>query len=167
MPSFFIFAQNEPSQDFSEEFPAEAETAVRSREDFWISLGVDAGMYGTNSAAFGGGLSIGYGSGVSFGFKAVWFFSPEDLDTLELSLIFRFYLFGKSAFSGPFLQLMGGPSIFFSEGKLSIPSDTGAFSAGLCAGWRFIFSDRWFVEPSVRGGYPYLFAAGISAGARF
>ena len=149
-----IFAENEISVQNS------------SKEDFWISFGADAGLYSSNSISFGGGFSIGYGTGSSFGFKAAWYFSPEGMDTLELSLILRFYLFGKDAYSGPFLQFIGGPVLFNNEGNFTIPADSGAMSAGLIAGWRFICNDKWFVEPAIRGGYPYLFTAGVSAGIR-
>jgi len=143
-------------------------TAVFAQEDFWISLNGEGAMYGVEGLAFGGGLSLGYGSGTSFGLKAVWYFGTDKVNTLELNIILRFYLQGAQAYSGPFLQFMGGPTLYslYEEG-LSIPSKFGMISAGLCFGWRFIFVDRWFVEPSVRGGYPYLFGAGVSAGVRF
>jgi len=142
-------------------------TAVFAQEDFWISLNGEGALYGVEGLAFGGGLSLGYGSGTSFGIKAAWYFDTHKISTLELNIILRFYLQGAQAYSGPFLQFMGGPT-FYNNGEIAaIPSEFGMISAGLSFGWRFIFVDRWFVEPSVRGGYPYLFGAGVSAGVRF
>ena len=155
IPSYIIFAQEANS------------VSGKSREDFWVSLGVDAGFYSITSVAYGGGLSIGYGTGLSVGFKAAWYYSTEGLETLELSLLLRFYLFGKDAYSGPFLQLMGGPALLNNEGNFSIPTNRGAFSCGIKAGLRFLFNERWFLEPAIRCGYPYILTAGISAGARF
>jgi len=142
-------------------------TAVFAQEDFWISLNGDGAMYSANGFAFGGGLSLGFGSGTSFGLKAAWYFGTDKINTLELNVILRFYFQGAQAYSGPFLQFMGGPTFYNNDEIAAIPSDWGMISAGLCFGWRFVFLDRWFVEPSVRGGYPYLFGAGVSAGVRF
>jgi len=137
------------------------------RNDFWISLNGDGSMYSSEGLAFGGGLSIGYGSGSSIGIKAVWYSSPDNINTFELNIIVRFYLQGPGAYSGPFLQFMGGPAFYNSMEAAAIPAEVGMISAGLCFGWRFLFLDRWFVEPSVRAGFPYIAAAGISAGVRF
>jgi len=142
-------------------------TAVFAQEDFWISLNGDGALYSSSGFAFGGGLSLGYGKGASIGIKAVYYFSSDDVNTLELNFILRFYLLGAGRYSGPFLQFMGGPSFFNHEEGVAIPSEVGMISAGLSFGWRFLIVDRWFIEPAVRGGYPYLFGAGLSAGVRF
>jgi hypothetical protein len=135
--------------------------------DFWISLNGDGAMYGSEGLAFGGGLSLGYGSGASIGVKAIWYFSPDQLNTLEINFIVRFYLRGPQSYSGPFLQFMGGPVFFGYKESASIPSEIGMISAGVCFGWRFLFFNRLYVEPSLRAGYPYIVAAGIAAGVRF
>ena len=124
-------------------------------------------MYSVSGAAYGGSFALGYGKGASIGLKMSWFFWEEGIDTLELNFILRFYFQGGNAYSGPFLQFMGGPSFFNQRGDFSISSDLGMISAGLCFGWRFLFLDRWFVEPYIRGGYPYIAGAGIAAGVRF
>jgi len=143
------------------------ETPPVKKGDFWISLGGDAALYSVSGVAFGGSLALGYGTGSSIGLKITWFFWEEGIDTLELSFILRFYLLGVNAYSGPYLQLMGGPSLFNYTGDFSVPSEWGSISAGLCFGWRFVFFNRWFAEPYIRGGYPYLGGAGLSAGVRF
>jgi len=137
------------------------------RGDFWISLGGDTGFYSTLGLSWGGSFALGYGTGSSIGLKFIYFFSPDRVDALELNFLFRFYLQGIKAYSGPYLQIMGGPSLFIHDGVFSIPSNHGIVSAGLGFGWRFLFFDRLFVEPAVRGGFPYLIGAGISAGVRF
>jgi len=125
-------------------------------------------MYSYSGLATGGSFALGYGRGTSIGFKAAWYFNPGRMDILELCFLLRFYLTGFSANSGPFLQLTGGPVIFFPEDKgVSMPAELGMVSGGLNFGWRLLVGNRWFVEPSIRGGYPFLVGAAFSAGVRF
>jgi len=153
LPSMTAFAQSEQEQE---------------QGDLWISLGGEASMYSYSNIALGGSLALGFGRGTSMGFKATWFFSLDGLNTLELCFILRFYLLGSQSISGPFLQLDGGPAFFYSRDEnISFPAKYGTISAGLNFGWRFLFNNRWYIEPSVRGGYPYLAGVGISAGVRF
>jgi len=152
MLAFIIFA---PAAAFSQE------------SDFWICVGGDISMYSYMGLAYGGSFAIGYGSGSSFGLKVAYFFNQEGIDTLEICLLLRFYLQGKNAYSGPFLQFLGGPSLYNRTGSFAIPSNVGMISAGLGFGWRFLFANRWFVEPVIRAGYPYIFGATVSAGVRF
>jgi len=156
IPAAVVFAQE-----------SEQEEASEQKEDFWISLNGDGTLYGSEGFAYGGGLSLGYGSGSSIGVKAIWYFSPDQLNTLEINFIVRFYLRGPQAYSDPFIQFMGGPVFFGYRESAAIPSEIGMISAGICFGWRFLFIDRLFIEPSIRAGYPYIVAAGIAAGVRF
>ena len=128
--------------------------------------GVETALYSISSAAFGGGLTVLYGGRASMGFKAVYFVDLEELITiLELNLLLRFFFMGS--YSGPFIQFSGGPALFFRQGgNVSVPAYWGMMSAGLSLGWRFFFG-RMFVEPSIRGGFPYIAGAGLSAGIRF
>jgi len=135
--------------------------------DFWVSISGDGAFYATEGLAYGGGLSLGYGSGSSIGLKAVWFLSSDSVSVIELSFIFRLYFSGSGAYTGPFVQFMGGPTFYSFLEDVSIPSELGMISAGLCLGWRFLFLDRWFIEPYIRAGYPYILGAAISAGIRF
>lgn len=133
------------------------------REDFWISAGADAAMFSISSFAFGGGLALGYGKGVSVGFKAAWFIDgAREVKTLEFNVLLRWFILGAS--SGPFLQLNAGPVFFAKNTSMKIPSEFGVISAGLSFGWRFRFGRFWFVEGAVRGGYPFIAGAGIFAG---
>jgi len=164
--SFSLFAQDEePEEETLTE--ADAENTARENSDFWISLGGDISMYSYMGFAYGGSFSLGFGTGSSLGLKVTWYFNEEGIDTLELNFIIRFYLLGSNAYSGPFLQFMGGPALHNRSGHFTFPSNTGIVSAGLSFGWRFLFADRWFIEPTIRGGYPYLAGATVAAGIRF
>jgi len=134
---------------------------------FWISPAAEMSMYDASNAAFGGGLALGCGSGVSVGLKASFFASAGGISTIELNFLLRYFFLGADAVSGPFLQLTAGPAFFFrQDDSIAIPSELGMVSAGLAFGWRFLFN-RLFIEPAIRGGFPYLFGAGLSAGVRF
>jgi len=145
-----------------------AQNESKRGEDIWISLGGEVVMYSITTPAYGGGLSFGYGKGISIGLTAAFFFAPATVSTIELSFLLRFYLKGMEAYSGPFLQITAGPSLFFIPGeKITFPPELGMISAGLSFGWRFLFKDRWFIEPAIRGGYPFIVGGGFSAGVRF
>jgi len=166
------FAQDEYEDQDEKEFfyneEEETEEDTITREDFWIGIGADTALYGISEMAYGGSFSFGYGSGTSIGLKASWFIASEGVEVLEFSLLLRFYFLGAKAYYGPFIQLMGGLSLLTNRlTNFSIPSDYGSITAGLSFGWRFVFGDRFYIEPSVRGGYPYLFGGGIMAGIRF
>jgi len=136
--------------------------------DFWIGPCVETSFYNHSDLSYGGGFALGYGRGLSIGVKTLWFHSLNGLDVLELNFLLRFYLSGKNAYSRSFIQFSGGPALLFGdETSVSFPAKTGAFSVGLGYGWRFLIKDRWFIEPSVRVGYPYLGAFGICTGMRF
>jgi len=134
--------------------------------DFWICPGFETAMYSRSGISLGGSLALGYGKGASLGLKAAYFVSPDNT-TLELNFLLRMYLQGALAYSGPFLQFSGGPTLFADETAVGFPARLGSISAGLAFGWRFLFKDRWFVEPAIRAGYPFLIGGGLSAGIRF
>ena len=135
--------------------------------DFWVSVSGDGAFYATEGFAYGGGLALGYGSGSSIGIKAVWFFSSDSVNVVEVSFILRLYFNGAGAYTGPFIQFMGGPTFYSFTEDAANPYKLGMISAGLCLGWRFLFADRWFIEPNIRAGYPYISGAAVSAGIRF
>jgi hypothetical protein len=146
----------------------EGEEPEPEKGDFWFCPSAETAFYNYSGVSLGGGFAIGYGKGTSIGLKAAWFYNPDGVNVLEVLFLYRFYLADRRAYSGPFLQFIGGPAFFFgNEGGFSIPANVGAFSIGLGLGWRFLIKDRFFIEPSVRGGYPYLVGAGLSAGMRF
>ncbi|MCL2185274.1 MAG: hypothetical protein FWB86_05390 [Treponema sp.] len=159
-----IYAQEDTDnhEELSEDAPLKTADEIIVR-NFWFGIGGDSAMYIVSGLAFGGSFSFGFGSGITIGFKMSWFFNEEDIDTLEINVLLRFYLL-KPGDRGPFLQLSGGPSLYNHKGEFSIPSGSGTINGGMSFGWRFVFKNRLFVEPSIRGGYPYLIGANVSAG---
>ena len=151
---------------FLSALPVFAQDRSREAQDLWICPGAEIAMYSISNAAYGGALSIAYGNRVSLGFKAAWFIDGDrEVNTLELNLLFRWYFLRP--ISGLFIQFNGGPAFFFQNEDLTIPSRLGAVSAGLSLGWRFLLGRYWFIEPSLRGGYPFIAGAGLSAGLHF
>jgi hypothetical protein len=155
--SFPVFAQNNPAP----------------REDLWVCPVFESGMYSVSNLAIGGGVALGYGDRLAFGLKVIYWNDMEEVRSLELNFLTRFYFFNKEgalalAPSGPFIQFNIGPVIFaWDEQNITMPSETVMTSAGLSLGWRFLFGRYFFIEPAIRGGIPYLFGAGLSAGVRF
>ena len=136
-----------------------------AREDFWICPGTEAAMFSLSSAAYGGGLALGYGKGVAVGIKGAWFTDGNGgITTLELDFLLRWFFLGAA--SGPYIQLNGGPAFIADNVSLSIPSRLGTVSGGLSLGWRFLLGRYWFIDGAIRGGYPYIAGAGLSLGLR-
>jgi hypothetical protein len=149
-------------------FPVFAQDKASSFEDFWVCPVFETGLYGATNLAIGGGAALGYGERLAFGLKVVYWNELKEVRSLELNFLARFYFFDRAAPSGLFVQFNGGPAFFVRyESKITIPPEVGTISAGLSLGWRFLFGKHFFVEPAVRGGYPYLVGAGLSGGVRF
>ena len=146
---------------------AQIQRQSAQRQDFFIAPLAEVLAYSRKGPTFGGGFSIGAGSGVAMGARLLYAADTESVNTLELAFFMRFYIFGSQASHGPFVQLTAGAAMFAYESALSIPADVGTISAGLAAGWRFLLGNRFYLEPAVRGGYPYIIGAGLSAGFRF
>jgi hypothetical protein len=159
-----------------------AQEQASVREDLWVCPVFESGWYGVSGMAIGGGAALGYGDRLAFGLKAVYWNDLKELRALELNFLARYYFFsmtkaedlsaetGRSgaSHSGLFVQFNGGPVIFaHGAHTIAVPSETITISAGLSLGWRFLFGGHFFIEPSVRAGYPYFAVAGLSAGARF
>jgi hypothetical protein len=64
-----------------------------------------------------------------------------------------------------FLQAEGGAAVFSSEGSFS----QSFVMAGLVAGSRIVLSrfGSFYIEPYLRGGYPYIFSIGVLGVYRF
>ena len=136
------------------------------REKFWISPGAEVAMFSISNVAYGGGLSLGYGNRASIGLKAAWFFDGNnEVNTLELAFLFRWYFLNPS--SRLFIQFNGGPAFFIKDDSLFDSSESGVISAGLAVGWRHLFGKYWFVEGSIRAGYPYIAGIGVYSGIQF
>ena len=137
--------------------------------NFWVSGGIETAMYSDSGFCYGGSLSIAFGKGVSIGGKAAYFINFDTgIDALEYGFLLRFYFLGISSYSGPFFQLSGGQVFLFRRSSgLLFPAEWGTIYAGAETGWRFLLGKNFFMEPFIRGGFPYLIGGGISAGFVF
>jgi len=128
----------------------------------FAGLGAEINANTRDGAAFGGGLSAGLdiNQQFSFGVKAVISSNFDTITSLETAGLFRYYLPFK--FNGLFAQAELGAVIFFEDGK-NYP----AFLGGLAFGWRYNLFKNWYIEPSVRCGYPFVWGAGFWAGIHF
>jgi len=50
---------------------------------------------------------------------------------------------------------------------ISLSEQDEVVTAGLSFGWWFYMGDNFFIEPSIRGGYPFIVGAALSTGLRF
>ena len=138
---------------------------TRGREDLWICPGAEIARFSVGSASMGGGLALGYGSGISIGLKAAYYADLDgEITTLEFNLLLRLYFKGADSSDGLFIQLNIGPALFAQEENMKVPAEKGTVSAGITLGWRFLLGSHFFIEPSIRAGYPYIAGAGLYAG---
>jgi hypothetical protein len=170
---FAIYAQEENLTEDVTETKTEKvnDKPFSDRPDVWFGFGGETAFYSALGLASGGSFALGYGSGSSIGLRATFFYNGDKFKVTEVDLLLRFYTFGKNAYGGPFIQLIGGASfINYSEnlsGFFSFPAKTGIFNAGFGIGWRYIYYNRLFFEPAIRFGYPYFMGISLSAGIRF
>ena len=153
---------------FLSSLPVYAQDEDPVREDFWISAMAETNRYSVTNIAFGGGASIGYGDGAALGLNVIYCIDLDKLRTLELNFLVRLYLPRLSGHSGFFVQFLCGPALFTpDDDAIEVPSDLGKFSVGLSLGWRFLLGKYFFLEPAIRGGYPYIAGLGLSAGIHY
>jgi hypothetical protein len=128
----------------------------------FAGLGVEGNANTREGAAFGGSLSGGVDldDQFSLGLRITLSSNMDTVTTMEPAAFFRYYL--PFNFSGLFAQAELGMSLFFEDGE-SYP----AFLGGLAFGWRYNVNEKWYIEPSVRMGYPFLWGFGILAGFSF
>jgi hypothetical protein len=143
--------------------------APQQRSDVWLFPSMETALYSPTALSYGAGLTAAYGEKITIGFRAAFFFDAGNkLDALELNLLLRYYLLKGEVCDGPFLQITGGPAIFFDrEEDAPGLAHWGRVSTGLTFGWRFPLGRLFFAEPYVRVGYPYIVGAGVSGGVRF
>ena len=144
-----------------------AEAVSRGFPDFFIAPLFEVLGYSRRGMAFGGGIAIGAGNGIAIGLRLLYALDTELMNTLEIAVFMRAYIFGKDASAGPFAQLNIGSASFGYKEHVHIPSVAGTFSIGLGGGWRFILGQNWYIEPTIRLGYPYILGGGISGSYRF
>ena len=158
-----VHAQSTEKQVYSAERTNESEG---SPPDFFIAPLVEVLGYSRKGPAFGGGLAVGAGSGVAIGLRLFYAIDTESINTLEIAVFMRFYLQGPDACTGLFVQLNAGASIFDYESAATPPAEAGDISLGIAVGWRFLLGSRWYLEPAVRLGYPYIGGLGVSIAYR-
>jgi hypothetical protein len=126
-----------------------------------LGLGLEGNMNTVFNASGASWVSLTRDLGRLFaaGGKAGYSHNFSDTGTLEMAALGRWYFlsFEKSRL---FAQLETGVDLLFYEGKTRP-----AFLGGLAAGWR-VFLGPWYLEPVIRGGYPYLWGAGLGFGLR-
>ena len=181
-----LFAQETAHLDAEQEEAQQEEPAQQpylaapsGGREVWICPSAEMGLFSVINSSYGIGLTAAYGKKVSVGLKASFLFDAgKTLDVLEINFLVRWYPLPSAdrnaageitaSCTGLFLQFTGGPAIFFDRReKVSPPSGIGRISAGLGVGWRFPLGRLFFIEPSIRGGYPFIVGAVLSTGIRF
>jgi len=164
-PIFAIYAQDETSTEEIDSKP------LNVKPDFWFGIGGETSFYNASGLAYGGSFALGYGSGSSVGLKASFFSAGGEYTVLEVDLLLRFYTSERNTYEGHFIELTAGASLINNSenflGFFEFPSKIGVLNAGFGTGWRFLFNNILFVEPSIRFGYPYFVGLSVSTGVRF
>ena len=150
--------------------------ADRDKKTFNWSLGLlaEANMNSPDGYAMGAGLytlfmlplklKIGH---LSLGAKALYSNDFKKHHIFDAALLFRWNFYDflkiKERDSGFFIQLEGGAVFGLKESE---PSKLFMYALGEAAfGYRFTINN-FFIEPYLRGGYPVIWAIGISGGFR-
>ena len=150
--------------------------ADRDKKTFNWSLGLlaEANMNSPDGYAMGAGLytlfmlplklKIGH---LSLGAKALYSNDFKKHHIFDAALLFRWNFYDflkiKKRDSGFFIQLEGGAVFGLKESE---PSKLFMYALGEAAfGYRFTINN-FFIEPYLRGGYPVIWAIGISGGIR-
>lgn len=104
---------------------------------------------------------------LSLGVKALLSFDALEKDntiyTIEPLGFLRWYVTSPTGepSAGLFVEGQGGAEVVLVNDEIKT-----AVSAGAALGFR-ITAGNFYLEPALRGGYPYLFGAGLGAGFRF
>jgi hypothetical protein len=127
----------------------------------FTGLGAEVNGNSHEGIAYSGGLSLGLDVNRYFalGLKTM-ISSYSGMMALEQAELIRLYF--PLQRPGPFVQAELGAFTFFEDGESYL-----TFLGGLALGWRFVIGKNWYMEPAVRGGYPFIWGAGISIGLRF
>ena len=132
------------------------------KPDFFFAPLAEVIGYGLKNPSLGAGFALGAGNGVAIGLCFLYTIDSESLHTIELTVFLRFYLRGPEACTGPFIQLITGAALHTHKHGAFAFAGSGALSAGIAVGWRFPLGKRWYIESSVRAGYPYIAGVGVS-----
>jgi hypothetical protein len=127
-----------------------------------LGLGIEGNMNVRRSAAMGENITLDCGineifaGGIRLGFSQDF----KRIQVIEQGVFFRWYFVDLS---GPrfFVQADLGAAIAMEDFRPH-PAILGGFTGGV----RIPLND-WYVEPFIRGGYPFIWGAGLIAGYRF
>ena len=139
---------------------------------FFFAPLAEVNLYNMKKPSIGGGFIVGSDGKVAIGISGLYFHEVAKTETTEakriLAMEFTMFLrvYFRNTNLGPFIQLNTGPLILFEEGDVSIPAMSGTMSASLSFGWRFPLGKYFFIEPAVRGGYPFIVGGGVAVGFR-
>jgi hypothetical protein len=136
------------------------------QKDLFVALFAESMGYSRYNITAGCGIVFG-GSldGKGIGLRLLYVQDAENFIFFETIAHIRLYLSPEKDNTGIFLQAEGG-IVLFSYEKFEITGYS-SFVGGISAGWRFMMNNQWYIEPFIRGGYPYIFGAGFSTGFRF
>jgi len=126
---------------------------------FFVGLGSEVNNNAKKGNAIGSNMALGYDMSKHFalGVNTIYSNDLEEEITLESKLMLRYYL----PVGGPFMQAEAGGALNKNDKNSIVPQ------GGMATGWRFSVDKEWFVEPAVRGGYPYVWGTGITLGKKF
>jgi len=139
---------------------------TEKHKDLFAALFAESMGYSRYNITAGGGIVFG-GSldGKGIGLRLLYVQDVENFIFFETVAQIRLYLSPEKDNTGIFLQAEGG-IVLFSYEKFEITGYS-SFVGSISAGWRFMMNNQWYIEPFIRGGYPYIFGAGFSTGFRF
>lgn len=134
-----------------------------------LGLRAECSKNSIEGAALGGGMTFDYSftRRIAGGIKVLVSYDVANTDaaitTLEPLAALRLYAVSPSGepSTGLYIEGQCGASVIFVDSQLRY-----AFDAGAAIGFRFGL-EHFYIEPEVRGGYPYLFGAGVNFGVRF
>lgn len=134
-----------------------------------MGITVEANKNSLGKIACASGLSFDYAffRKISAGVKVVAgsdiFETENSIFTIEPVGAVRFYAVSPSGepVTGLFVEGQIGASVLIVNSEIK-----SCFNGGVCMGFRQPLGNL-YIEPFVRGGYPYLFGAGINVGFRF
>jgi hypothetical protein len=126
-----------------------------------LGLGVEGNMNTISNASAASWFSAAMDFGRLFaaGIKTGYSHNFSDIGTLEIAALGRWYFLSFQT-SRLFAQVELGADLIFYEGDI-VP----AFLGGLAVGWQIPLGP-WYLEPALRGGYPYIWGAGLGFGRR-
>ncbi|MCL2805432.1 MAG: hypothetical protein FWD26_05780 [Treponema sp.] len=135
--------------------------SVYSLDSVFFGLGGEVNANAREGIAAGGTLSIGVDINRYFsaGVKKTYSVDFKDITTIEDAVFFRFYPLPKLRV---FIQAELGTYVLYEEGNTQ-PTLLGAFVAGV----RIPIGSYFYIEPQVRGGYPFIWGGGLIAGINF